>query len=59
MKSIFLGLGSNVGNREKYIKTAIKLLSKKVPRLQKASIYESKAVGYTNQANFLNTVVWG
>ncbi len=59
MSRIFLGLGSNVGNREENITKAITLLSTNMKNLLLASLYESKAVGFTNQDNFLNTVVVG
>jgi len=56
---IVLGLGSNIGNREKYIKTAIRLLSKKKNFLYIASsgIYETEPWGFKNQKNFLNCIV--
>jgi len=57
--AVFLGLGSNGGVRHAYIDTAITLLSKKLYGVVRAKVYESKAVGYKNQRNFLNTVVRG
>ena len=56
---IFLGLGSNVGNREENIKTAIRNLSQNsnVTVIHSSSLYETEPVGYVEQASFLNAVV--
>jgi len=59
MKKIFLGIGSNVGDRKENIYKAISLLKEKITDMKVAPIYISKAVGYENQANFFNTVVRG
>ncbi len=59
MKKIFLGIGSNVGNKKRNIDTAIELLSSFVKNLKKSSYYFSKAVGYTEQDDFLNMAVLG
>ena len=54
----FLSLGTNIGNRQKYLHDALLLLDRhqaiKVESL--SSIYETEPVGYTNQAEFLNMV---
>jgi len=55
----FIGLGSNVGDRERSIERAIGLLGK-VPRVEviaRASLYETEPVGNPHQPLFLNTVV--
>ena len=54
---ILLGLGSNIGNREENILTALQLLSKVVKILKISSIYETEPVGFKNQPKFLNVVV--
>lgn len=59
MNKIFLGLGANVGNKKRNVNLAIELLQEKVRDIKVAPIYESKPVGYKNQANFLNTAVMG
>ena len=58
LQLIVLGLGSNIGNREKYLKTALKLLSLKKNFLYIASsgIYETEPWGFKYQNNFLNCV---
>lgn len=59
MKKIFLALGSNVGNKNKNIKEAIKLLSRNIQKIKVAPIYKSKAMYYEDQDVFLNTVISG
>jgi len=63
---IFLGLGSNIGNREENIETAIRNLSRNpnITVVHSSSLYETEPVGYIAQASFLNAVVqrailWG
>ncbi|OGG13074.1 2-amino-4-hydroxy-6-hydroxymethyldihydropteridine diphosphokinase [Candidatus Gottesmanbacteria bacterium RIFCSPHIGHO2_01_FULL_39_10] len=59
MNTIYLGLGANVGDKKKHIQKAIELLSPKITHLKRAKLYESRAVGFTDQDNFVNTVVEG
>jgi 2-amino-4-hydroxy-6-hydroxymethyldihydropteridine diphosphokinase len=59
LKTVFLGLGSNIGNRGEYIKRAITLLSEKIKNIQVAKMYRSKPYGYENQNYFLNTALKG
>ncbi len=54
---IFLGLGSNVGNRKKNIRLAIAYLSKKITVIKVSKFYESKPWGYKRQKNFCNVVL--
>jgi len=59
INTAYLSLGSNLGNREEFLKDALKMLvSYPEIELSKASsIYETDPVGYTEQGNFLNMVV--
>ena len=57
MKQVFLGLGTNMGERQQNLADAIEALAKKMKILRRSSIYETKAWGYTEQADFLNMVV--
>ena len=51
----YLLLGSNLGNREKYIADSVDLLAKNVGEILKvSSIYETAAWGKTDQPGFLN-----
>lgn len=52
---IFLGLGSNIGDRVSNLKDAIKLLG--LPIVAKSSLYETEPVDYLNQPWFLNQVL--
>ncbi|MCR6545298.1 2-amino-4-hydroxy-6-hydroxymethyldihydropteridine diphosphokinase [Dehalobacterium formicoaceticum] len=55
----YLSLGSNLGNREDYLKQALDFL-KEVPGIKvtgKSSLYQTDPVGYTEQDCFLNAVV--
>jgi 2-amino-4-hydroxy-6-hydroxymethyldihydropteridine diphosphokinase len=54
-----LALGSNVGDSQANIAQAIKLLGASVKQIKQASLYVSKAVGYTDQPDFLNTAASG
>ena len=57
LSSIYLSLGSNIGNRENNLKLALKELSK-ILRIKKiSSIYETEPLLYQKQDNFLNIVV--
>lgn len=59
MTPVYLALGSNVGDSAVHIKQAIVLLGDVISDLQQAPVYISKAVGYTDQPDFLNTAVSG
>jgi 2-amino-4-hydroxy-6-hydroxymethyldihydropteridine diphosphokinase len=55
----YLSLGSNVGNREQYLKEAIKQLNEAadIEVTRTSSIYETDPVGFTEQGQFLNLVL--
>ena len=59
MKKVFLGLGSNVGDRKKNIEMATSLLKKEIKDVKIAPIYISRAAGYKAQDDFFNTVIMG
>lgn len=59
MATIYLALGSNVGDSKDHIQQAVKLLELSVQNIQQAPVYKSKAVGYTDQPDFLNTALQG
>jgi 2-amino-4-hydroxy-6-hydroxymethyldihydropteridine diphosphokinase len=52
----YLGLGSNLGEREENIRQALTLLSPKVNLDKVSSLYETEPVGYREQPLFLNLV---
>jgi 2-amino-4-hydroxy-6-hydroxymethyldihydropteridine diphosphokinase len=58
MKTIYLGLGSNVGDREDNLRSAIHHLSAPdLDILRTSPVYETEPVDYTAQRWFLNLVV--
>ncbi len=56
---IFLGIGSNKGDKDKFILQAVGLIDKneKCEVVKCSSIYETTPSGKVDQANFLNTVI--
>jgi 2-amino-4-hydroxy-6-hydroxymethyldihydropteridine diphosphokinase len=59
MITVYLALGSNVGDSAQYIAKAIQLLGSSIYNIKQAPLYASRAIGYTNQANYLNTAISG
>lgn len=59
MASVYIGLGSNLGHREGYLRSAIEALCDlSQGRIEAtSSIYETPPVGVTDQPDFLNAVV--
>jgi 2-amino-4-hydroxy-6-hydroxymethyldihydropteridine diphosphokinase len=59
MSKGYLGLGSNMGDKKKYIDNALELLRehKSIEVLEISSYYETDPIGYTDQDLFLNIVV--
>jgi 2-amino-4-hydroxy-6-hydroxymethyldihydropteridine diphosphokinase len=59
-KTVYLSLGSNVGDREENLRVAIAALRDAGVRLKKvSSFYETEPVDYLEQAWFLNCAVEG
>lgn len=60
MNKVYLSVGTNMGERAANLQQAMRLLiahpAIRVERV--SSIYETAAVGYTDQANFLNIAVY-
>jgi len=54
---IFLGLGSNVGERQAYLEAALAALPPAVVVLRRSPIYETKPWGFAEQGKFLNLLV--
>jgi 2-amino-4-hydroxy-6-hydroxymethyldihydropteridine diphosphokinase len=56
--NVFIGLGSNVGDRAANLRAAANLISKNIGKIAKSShIYETQPWGKTDQEPFLNQVV--
>jgi 2-amino-4-hydroxy-6-hydroxymethyldihydropteridine diphosphokinase len=57
-KLVYLGLGSNIGDREANLRAAIDLLpANRIEVLRVSPVYETEPVDYTDQRWFLNLVV--
>ncbi|MEG0857524.1 MAG: 2-amino-4-hydroxy-6-hydroxymethyldihydropteridine diphosphokinase [Terrisporobacter sp.] len=56
MNKAYLGLGTNIGDREEYLKKACTIINNhpKINILNTSKIYETKAWGYKEQEDFLN-----
>ena len=52
----YLGLGSNMGNRQGNLDRALELLSQRLSVGQLSSMYDTEPVGNINQPRFLNLV---
>jgi len=59
LQRVVLGLGSNVGNREIFLKSAVKKLSSRWNFLfiSASSIYETEPWGFKYQNNYLNCIL--
>ncbi len=56
MVTAYLGLGSNLGDRQRNLEKAIELLAQQVRIEQVSPFYETEPVGYLAQPRFLNAV---
>lgn len=55
MSNVYLGLGTNLGNRHENIKKAIQLIDEKVGRVCRlSSLYETEAWGFQSDNRFIN-----
>jgi len=54
--TVFLGLGSNLGNRQDNLDRALDFLSQRSQVEKISSVYETEPVGNINQPRFLNLV---
>ena len=59
MTIVYLALGTNVGDSTTNLDAAVTLLQEKITNLTEAPRYISKAVGYTDQPDFVNSAVRG
>ena len=56
---VYLGLGSNLGDREANLCYALELLGKSIALEKTSSLYDTEPWGYENQPRFLNCVCVG
>lgn len=59
MTTVYLALGSNVGDSQAHIKRAVELLGASIHDISQAPVYHSKPIGHTDQGVFLNTALRG
>ena len=57
MAVVFIGLGSNMGDRKSNLQSAVAAIKKECTVTKISSLYETEPVGYKNQDWFLNCVV--
>ena len=57
MIRVFLGIGTNLGDRERNLQEARAVLSQKLVILEESSIYQTDPWGYLDQPAFLNQVI--
>ncbi len=56
MVTVYLGLGSNLGNRQHSLDRALDFLAQRLRVEKVSSVYDTEPVGTTNQPRFLNLV---
>ena len=57
MIHVFLGIGTNLGDRERNLQEALAVLSQKMVILKQSSVYQTAPWGYMDQPAFLNQVI--
>lgn len=58
MEEIYLGLGSNIGDRKKHIVQTINKIETQIgPCIRQSGLYKTAAWGKTNQSYFINQVI--
>ena len=57
MNDVYLSIGTNIGEREDNLRLALRLLAEQVTIETVSAVYETAAVGFTDQADFLNIAV--
>jgi 2-amino-4-hydroxy-6-hydroxymethyldihydropteridine diphosphokinase len=58
MKIVFLGIGTNLGSRERNLSEALAMISENIGKIVKSSsVYESEPWGFQSDDKFLNMVV--
>lgn len=57
MKLFYIGIGSNIGEREQYIQQALELMGQRIGTVAAcSSLFETIADGYTSDNHYLNAV---
>ncbi len=56
LATVYLGLGSNIGNRQENLDKALDFLSQRLRVKQVSSVYDTEPIGNIEQPRFLNLV---
>jgi 2-amino-4-hydroxy-6-hydroxymethyldihydropteridine diphosphokinase len=56
LKITYIGLGSNLGDREKNVRRALALIQRDLGPVRSSTLYETDPVGVTDQPKFINGV---
>jgi len=59
MSTVWLGIGTNIGDRLSHIQKAVSALESELERVSMAGIYETAPRDFLEQPDFLNTVLRG
>jgi 2-amino-4-hydroxy-6-hydroxymethyldihydropteridine diphosphokinase len=59
MALVYIGLGSNMGNRQEYLRSAVANIQSRTgaPLIAESSVKETKAVDFEDQPDFLNQII--
>jgi len=58
MKPVFLGIGTNLGEREENLRKAIKLIEEHIGSItEESSVYETEPWGFQSETSFFNMVI--
>ena len=58
MHQVYLGLGSNLGNKEKNLRKAISLINEQIGTVvRQSALFYSKAWGYESENQFVNVAI--
>ena len=57
VNKVYIALGSNLGNREQYLKNAIEEIKSIGQVKRQSTVHETAAIGYKDQGKFLNQVI--
>ena len=58
MENIIISIGSNLGDRKKFLEKSIYLLSKRLKLIDHSSVYETKGFGVNDHPDYLNRVIF-
>ena len=58
MENIIISIGSNLGDRKKFLEKSIYLLSKRLKLIDLSSIYETRGFGVDDHPDYLNRVIF-